>query len=156
MLMIIQLFNLTKPGHYFGFDEALERFGVMFVKQNISGNCMDSENLKRQISSVQAERDHLSMLLSEYVGDTALIREEWTVKSRKESLWKLASDLEIAFDLPDPMAHELFKNTKEMNSEGFQCLFSCYSRGIDRLNAILRQDVYKTEKELLKVAVHMM
>jgi hypothetical protein len=48
----------------------------MLVKQNISGNYMDSENLKKQISSVQAERDHLTMLLSEYVGNTALIREE--------------------------------------------------------------------------------
>jgi len=24
--------NLTRPGHFFGFDEALERFGVMFIK----------------------------------------------------------------------------------------------------------------------------
>lgn len=37
---------------------------------------MDSENLKKQISSIQAERDYLTMLLSEYIGDIALIREE--------------------------------------------------------------------------------
>ena len=32
------LVNLTREGHYFGFDEALKRFGVKFVKQNIGGN----------------------------------------------------------------------------------------------------------------------
>ena len=44
--------NLTNPGHYFAFDEALERFGVKFVKQNIEGKTMDNEKLKLQISSI--------------------------------------------------------------------------------------------------------
>ena len=35
---------------------------------------MDEENLKGQISSVQNERNHLNILLSEYVGDEILIR----------------------------------------------------------------------------------
>src|SRR6185436_9215997 len=33
----------------FGFDEALETFGVKFIKQNISGNVIDEKNLKNQI-----------------------------------------------------------------------------------------------------------
>jgi hypothetical protein len=37
---------------------------------------MNAEELKLQISSVQAERDHLKMLLSEYVGDDISIRGE--------------------------------------------------------------------------------
>ena len=85
--------NLTRPEHFFGFDEALERFGVKFIKQNISGNYMDNEELKSQISSVQTERERLTMLLSEYVGDDILIKGERAVKSRKDSLWKLAEDL---------------------------------------------------------------
>ena len=52
---------------------------------------MDPEELKLQISSVQAERDCLTILLSEYMGDNILIREEWAIKSRRESLWKLAN-----------------------------------------------------------------
>ena len=47
--------NLTHPGHYFAFDEALERFGVKFVKQNIGGKILNDEELKSQISSVQIE-----------------------------------------------------------------------------------------------------
>jgi len=53
--------------------------------------------------------------------------------------------LRNAFNLPNPLTHDLFKNAKEMNEEGFKRLFSCYNNGIDRLNAILYQDVYKTE-----------
>src|SRR5207245_9087627 len=53
LLQYVCSVNLTREGHYFGFDEALERFGVKFVKQNIDGNRMDEENLKAKISSVQ-------------------------------------------------------------------------------------------------------
>ena len=84
------------------------------------------------------------MLLSEYVGDDILVKEERAVKSRKESLWKLAEDLTNAFNLEDLLSHKLFKNTKELNEEGFQRLFTCYNNGINRLNMILYQDVYKT------------
>ena len=150
LLQYVCSVNLTQPGHYFGFDEALERFGVMFVKQNISGNYMDNEELKHQITSVQNERDRLNTLLSEYVGDTALFKGERTVKSRKESLWKLAENLTTAFNLPDPTTHQLFKNAKEMNKKGFELLFSCYNHGISRLNSILQQDVYKTEERNVK------
>ena len=117
LLQYVCSVNLTRPGHFFGFDEALERFGVKFVKQNIGGNYMDNEDLKLQISSVQAERDRLTMLLSEYVGDEILIKGERAIKSRKDSLWKLANSLTIAFNLENPLTHELFKNTKEMNEE---------------------------------------
>ena len=55
-----------------------------------------------------------------------------------------------AFNLPNPLTHDLFKNAKEMNEEGFKRLFSCYDNGIDRLNAILHQDVYKTEPRIVK------
>ena len=111
---------------------------------------MDSEDLKLQIASVQTERDRLTMLLSEYTNDNILIKGERTVKSRKESLWKLAENLTNAFNLTNPLTHELFKNTKEMNEEGYQRLFSCYNNGIERLNKILHQDVYKIEPRNVK------
>ena len=50
LLQYICSVNLIQPGHFFGFDEALERFGVKFIKQNISGNYMDPEELKLQIN----------------------------------------------------------------------------------------------------------
>src|SRR6185369_7314246 len=117
----------------------------MFVKQNIGRRLINSEELKSQITSVQAERDHLDLLISEYLGDIVINREDWAVKSRKESLWKLATELTDAFALSDPATHKLFQDTRETNKEGFQRLFSCYDLGIARLNTILRQDVHKTE-----------
>ncbi|PKY61386.1 hypothetical protein RhiirA4_486283 [Rhizophagus irregularis] len=50
LLQYICSVNLTQPDHYFEFDKALERFG--------------------------AERNRLTMLLSEYVGDTVLIKKK--------------------------------------------------------------------------------
>ena len=90
------------------------------------------------------------MLLSEYTNDNILIKGKWTVKLRKESLWKLAENLTNAFNLANPLTDELFKNTKEMNEEGFQWLFSCYNNSIERLNTILYQDVYKVELRNVK------
>ena len=78
------------------------------------------------------------MLLSEYVGDLVLTRGKHTIKSWKESLWKLVDDLTNAFNLPNPLTHKLFKNTKEMNEKDFQILFSSYNEGIEWLNDLLK------------------
>jgi len=61
----------------------------------------------------------------------------------------LASELSDTFSLKDPKTHELFKDAKEMKEAGLQRLFTCYDIGISWLNAILRQDVYKTEERNL-------
>ncbi|CAG8571765.1 4997_t:CDS:1 [Dentiscutata heterogama] len=111
---------------------------------------MDIEELKLQISSVQAERERLELLLSQYMGDAVIAKEDRCVQSRKERLWKLANDLFNAFSLPDPKTHELFINTQELTREGFSNIFECYEKGIARLGAILRQDVYKTEARVTK------
>ena len=44
----------------------------------------------------------------------------------------------------------MFKNTKEINEEEFQRLFSCYNNGIEWLNTILHQDVYQIESRNIK------
>ncbi len=49
--------NLTRDGHYFAFDEALKTFGIKFIKQNITGNVINEENLKRQIKAAQSEKE---------------------------------------------------------------------------------------------------
>src|SRR3954468_7913673 len=41
----------------FGFGEALETFGVHFIKQNITGNVIDEKKLKANIKAAQSERD---------------------------------------------------------------------------------------------------
>ena len=43
--------NEKWKGHYFAFDEVLETFGVKFVKQNITGNVINADNLKLQIKA---------------------------------------------------------------------------------------------------------
>jgi len=47
---------------------------------------MDLEELKLQIFLIQAKRNRLIILLSEYIGDNILVRGEHAVKSRKKSL----------------------------------------------------------------------
>ncbi|CAG8672600.1 10671_t:CDS:1, partial [Dentiscutata erythropus] len=81
--------------------------------------------------------------------DKLYIKEERTIKSQKESLWKLISDLSNAFSQPD-LSHELFLNAPELHEAGFQYLFSCYDEGIGCLYKILKQDVYKTKTRDVK------
>ncbi|CAG8671874.1 6286_t:CDS:1, partial [Cetraspora pellucida] len=81
--------------------------------------------------------------------DKLYIKEERMIKTCKESLWKLISDLVTAFSQPD-LLYELFLNAPELYEKGFQCLFSCYDEDIDRLNKILKQNVHKTEIQNVK------
>ena len=70
----------------FGFDEALEAFGVRFVKGNVSGNVINEENLKTQIKASQSERERIDLLMSEYLDDNSISHSERAIESRQESL----------------------------------------------------------------------
>ncbi|CAG8737227.1 2693_t:CDS:2, partial [Rhizophagus irregularis] len=43
---------MKSTGIFYAFDEALETFGIKFIKENITGNVYKNENLKRQINSI--------------------------------------------------------------------------------------------------------
>jgi len=90
-----------RKGHYFAFDEALETFGVKFVKQNITGNMINAENLKLQIKAAQSERDRIGILLSEYLDDACGSIEERAINQRKDAMWNLVDKLLIAFNSSD-------------------------------------------------------
>ncbi|POG71212.1 hypothetical protein GLOIN_2v1774956 [Rhizophagus irregularis DAOM 181602=DAOM 197198] len=76
-------------GHFFAYDEALETFGVKFIKQNITGNVVNMENLKMQIKSVQTERDRIEILLSEYLNDPTASTGNHAINQRYDAMWNL-------------------------------------------------------------------
>ena len=49
LLKMVCSVNITREGHYLAFDEALEIYGVKFIKQNITGNVVDDETMKTRI-----------------------------------------------------------------------------------------------------------
>ncbi len=121
--------NLTRDGHYFAFDEALETFGVKFIKQNVTGNVINEDNLKRQIKSAQNEKERMDLLFSEFIGDNVMSKTDRAINSRHEILWKLIDKLVEAFQLNLPSQHELFQNCSEFNLDGFNRLYNCYKIG---------------------------
>jgi len=131
----------------FGFDEALETFGVHFIKQNITGNVIDETKLKASIKAAQSERDRIDLLLSEYLEDTSISQSERAIDSRREVLWKLIEDLVMIFDMTDPLSHEIFKDLEppELHKEGYEKLVACYKNGLERMRVIYKQDVIKSE-----------
>jgi hypothetical protein len=85
---------IHKEEHFLAFDEALERYGVKFVKQNIGGNPIDQAQLELQIQSFQAEKERLELLLSEYLDDDNLITRSGSVRalqSRDHVVWHLSN-----------------------------------------------------------------
>jgi hypothetical protein len=92
----------------FGFDEALETFGVRFIKQNFSENIIDETNLNNQIKAFQDERERIDLLMSEYLNDHSVSHSEQAVNSRKESLWELVNDFVTVFGMDNPLSHQLF------------------------------------------------
>jgi hypothetical protein len=131
----------------FAFDEALETFGVKYIKQNINGNCIDEKNLKNQIKACQEERDRIDLLMSEYLNDKSVSQTERAIKSRKESLWNLIDDLVEVFGMSNPLSHNLFQKypPTELHSEGVKRLIACYQRGLERIKKVYRQEVLEIE-----------
>ena len=150
LLQIACSVNLTSEGHYFAFDEALETYGVKFVKQNMTGNVTDQETMMLKIKAVQSERERLSVLLAEYVDDIVMSQNARAIKSRKDSLWFLVANLSSAFDSPDPTTHYLFEDAPEINKEGVENIFSFYETGKLRFQEVLEEDVYKTKPRTSK------
>jgi hypothetical protein len=133
--------NLTKDEHYLGYDEALERFGVKFVKQTIVGNTMDKENLKSNIRSAQTIHERLNTVLSEFINDATTSKGSRAMKTRQEAMWKTVDLLLAAFKSSEPKSHALFRATTQLTETGYELLFTCYEKGLVRLRAIERQDV---------------
>jgi hypothetical protein len=138
--------NLTQNGHYFSFDEALETFGVKYIKQNITGNVVDEKNLKRQIKAAQFEKERMNLLLDEFLDDIVLSTTTRAIKGRHEVLWKLTFQLLEVFEMENGAQHLLFKNCDQLTQEGFVKLYGCYQDGVARLDKIFKQEILCLEK----------
>jgi hypothetical protein len=100
-LQLVSSFKISeeKRGHFLAFDEALETFGVKFVKQNITGNVIDSENLKLQVKAAQTEYERIEVLLNEYLNNITISNYNRSVDARKDSTWNLVNKLLEAFNV---------------------------------------------------------
>ncbi|RIB11582.1 hypothetical protein C2G38_2203032 [Gigaspora rosea] len=106
-LRTVPSINLTQEGHYFAFDEALETFGIKFLKENMTGCAINLENLELNIKAAQTEDDRLNLLISEFTNDQSVSRSSRSIKSRQEVLWKLIYDLKLEFINQKPETLEL-------------------------------------------------
>jgi hypothetical protein len=131
--------NLTNEGHYFAFDEALEFFGVQFVKQNLTKRIISEENLKCQITAIQSERTITDHLFSIFNNDhTSRGGSVHAANYHNESVWRLAKLMLEAFTSEIPENHKLFRGCSSPNYDN---LFGCYEDGMQRLIALYRQEV---------------
>ncbi|CAJ0625428.1 15168_t:CDS:2 [Entrophospora sp. SA101] len=93
--------------------------------------------------------DLANLLLSEFVGDKIKTPTKCNIKSQKDALWKLITDLEKAFEhsnksILTPEVPELFKGAIECSNQGFQKLYNSYDIGINRSNDIFKQDIERS------------
>lgn len=136
--------NLTK-GHYLAFDEALEIYGVKFIKQYISGLIIDNDNLAKKIASAQAENDRIKMLYCAFADDPIMTKNEQAINNRKDALWNLINKLVVLFDSTNPEDDITFKYCPQLNELGYNSLFECYEKGNQQLLSIFRQEILHTE-----------
>ncbi|PKB95400.1 hypothetical protein RhiirA5_436792 [Rhizophagus irregularis] len=139
--------NLAREGHYPAFDEALETHGVAYIKQNITGNLCNQENLELQIKATQEEKNRIDTLLNEFLGTYTYQHKDRNTNNRIEPLWKLVHDLLEAFEMDNPINHDLFKKNSppQLNQEGLIKINQAYMDGLKRIKEIFWQEVIKTE-----------
>ncbi|PKK55403.1 hypothetical protein RhiirC2_859033 [Rhizophagus irregularis] len=118
MLRTAPSINLTSPGHFFAYDEALETFGVKFVKQNVTRILADGEELKLRIKATQLEKERTEMLICDYIGDSVQSSRPRNVQSRKEKIWELAHLLINAFESLNPLENPVFEFCNNLNDDG--------------------------------------
>jgi hypothetical protein len=154
-LRTIPSINLTREGHYFAFDEALETFGVKFVKQNMTGRATNVENLKQNIESVQAEYERLDLLISEFAEDRITNKSSRSVKDRKEALWDLIFKLKLRFCEQHSETCTLFTETTQLTGDGYKRMFTCYQLGIETMvnNLTTGGKKWRSKSELLPMKV---
>ncbi|UZO09619.1 uncharacterized protein OCT59_029835 [Rhizophagus irregularis] len=145
MLRTAPSINLTSPGHFFAYDEALETFGVKFVKQNVTRIPADGEELKLRIKATQLEKERTEMLICDYIGDSVQSSRPRNVQSRKEKIWELAHLLINAFESLNPLENPVFEFCNNLNDDGVNQLIIAYDIGIKRLQTIANQEIFLTE-----------
>ncbi|CAG8724626.1 2391_t:CDS:2, partial [Gigaspora rosea] len=91
------------------------------------------------------ENVHAACEMYQYIDDVVISQNSRAIKSRKDSLWSLATKLLSAFDHPDPTTHFLFEDAPEISKKGIENILSFYETGTSRFQRVLAQDVYKTE-----------
>jgi hypothetical protein len=146
LLKIVCSVNLTKKGHYFAFDEALEFFGVKYVKQNIK-KVISEDDLKLQIKAVQAERAVTDFLFSTFNGDHVSAGGSHAKKSRSEAINQLAEKMLEAFISRSPAEHWLFRGCSQLTETGYERIFNCYQSGVERLTKYYKQAILRTERD---------
>ncbi|RHZ56362.1 hypothetical protein Glove_402g38 [Diversispora epigaea] len=128
-----------RKGHYFAYDEALETFGVKFIKQNITGDVINIENLKNQIKSVQNERDRIGILLSEYLDDPTVSTGNRAINQRYDAMWNLVKTLLQEFECTNEtfLNNDMWKNIyrEQLTVEGVIRLKNCFPDGIILANS---------------------
>ena len=140
-----------RKGHYFAFDEALETFGVKFIKQNITGNVINVDNLKLQVKAAQSERDRIGILLSEYLNNPCGSIGQRAVNTHKSVMWNLVYELLSAFCHSDDYnryQNPLWNTTSpdQFTAASITHLGNCFPNGTLRIEAIFLQDVISVQK----------
>ncbi|CAG8765642.1 9922_t:CDS:2, partial [Cetraspora pellucida] len=131
--------NIIREYYYLAFDEALEQYGIKFIKQNLASGLSDSVLLKQRIAAIQDEHKRMLMLYSEFVSDNVIVSQDQAVKQYTEVLWELVDELTCAFNLTNPKQDNLFKHTQEMNQDGYKRMFTFYKIRLNRLDKLLQE-----------------
>jgi len=138
--------NITKEGHYLAFDEALEFFGVKFVKQNLKNRIIDEKDLKQQIKAVQSERARTDLLFSIFNDNHIPSESAHTINERSAAVEQLAKKILEAFNSQSPDEHSLFRGCTQLTPTGYKNIFDSYSDGVERLQDFYDQEIINKEE----------
>ena len=138
--------NITQEGHYLAFDEALEFFGVKFVKQNLKNRIIDEKDLKQQIKAVQSERARTDLLFSIFNDNHIPSESAHTINERSAAVEQLAKKMLEAFNSQSPDEHSLFRGCTQLTPTGYKNIFDSYSDGVERLQDFYDQEIINKEE----------
>ncbi|CAJ0634357.1 7342_t:CDS:2 [Entrophospora sp. SA101] len=94
--------------------------------------------------------ERMLMLHDEFVDESVVSRSARAVNERRQAMWILVDELLKVFKDASPQNSILFKNTTQLTKNGYDLMFTCYEKGISRLDKIIKQDIDFTERRIAK------
>ncbi|CAG8563329.1 1924_t:CDS:2, partial [Scutellospora calospora] len=149
LLLVKTAMRINVFNYYLSTDKKYVKADEYRQHSEVLGNFICNSHsvlLKQRIAAIQDERERMLMLYSEFVNDNIIVPQNRAVKQYTEVLWELVDELTCTFDLTNPKQHNLFKHAQEMNQDGYKRMFTFYEIGLNILDKLLQEEVYKTKK----------
>ncbi|CAG8739212.1 22286_t:CDS:2, partial [Cetraspora pellucida] len=148
--MLTQIFNQLITEYPLGF--AIDKINTV-LKEVVGKGCNVSLSTVIILEAEPVPNSNLAVhkTCEIYIEDLKLNQgDSLDIVNRKEALWKLVNKLSEEIFSDESEKHPLFEISDQLTPSRYECMFTCYNKGVIRITNIVKQDILKQETHIAK------